>query len=116
MLHSLDLRNVHQATERLFIENLTVRSEHASQFKCQHEGISPAHRLVDRGLVLRRLTMQARALEQDRLTPEAQKGNFFAPDRGQQHPPRDFRYKLPPQTALFGRAPLGPSAEHPASQ
>src|SRR5258707_3253979 len=40
MLHSLDLRNVHQRQKSILVENFTVGRKHASELERQHAGIT----------------------------------------------------------------------------
>ena len=66
MLHALDLGNIHQATNGLFIKDFSIRREHRAQFKSQHVRISLTRGLIDRCFFFGRQTMQPRSLKQDR--------------------------------------------------
>src|SRR5215510_8123833 len=68
MFDAVHLGNIHQATESLFVEDLSVGCEHPPKFEAEHGWESFTDFAVDRGLFASRQAVESRGLEDDRRT------------------------------------------------
>ena len=66
MFHPLDLRNIDQPPDGLFLKNLSVRRKHFPQLESQQVRITVAGRRINRRLFRRRFAVQPARLEQNR--------------------------------------------------
>src|SRR5207237_6806648 len=62
----LDLRNIDQPPDGLFLKNLSVRRKHFPQLESQQVRITVAGRRINRRLFRRRFAVQPARLEQNR--------------------------------------------------
>src|SRR2546429_1515677 len=66
VFHPLDLRNIDQPPDGLFLKNLSVRRKHFPQLESQQVRITVAGRRINRRLFRRRFAVQPARLEQNR--------------------------------------------------
>src|SRR6266550_1806501 len=68
MLQSFYLRDRHQSTHHVIVENFAIRREHGSKLEREHLSESPTYFAIDSNFLAGLLTPEAHGLKDDRHT------------------------------------------------
>src|SRR5450432_1958572 len=109
MFQAFDFGDVHQPDESLLVENLSVRSEHAAQFKSQNVRVSARRGLIDSNFFRSGFSMQAAGLKQNRNRAARNNRIHLTPIERRQVPGLPFDVSSRDERNIFAQRIAGPS-------